>query len=181
VHIGETTGAPGAWADLLAAHDSMLIPVPDGVSNEAAVLADPFAVSLHAIVRHPPPAGGRALVYGAGALGVTSVAAIKTLYPDVEVAVVARFEAQRELALRFGADLVVAHEPRLDLIQVLADWSGGVLHNSFDGLPTAKPGGIHVVYDTIARPETLEVGVRSYRRASRHRGATSGHRSTSKS
>ena len=160
VHIGVTTGAPGAWADLLAAHDSMLIPVPDSISNEAAVLADPFAVSLHAIVRHPPPSGGKALVYGAGALGVTSVAAIKALYPGVEVAVVARFEAQRELALRFGADLAVAHEPRLELTEKLAEWSGGVLHPAFDGLPVAKPGGIHVVYDTIARPETLEVGVR---------------------
>jgi threonine dehydrogenase-like Zn-dependent dehydrogenase len=35
-----------------------------------------------------------------------------------------------------------------------------VLHAAFDGLPVAKPGGIDVVYDTIARPETLEVGVR---------------------
>ncbi len=163
VHIGVTTGAPGAWAGLLAAHDSMLIPVPDGISDEAAVLADPFAVSLHAIVRHPPPAGGKALVYGAGALGVTSVAAIKALYPDVEVAVVARFEAQRELAERFGASFTVAHEPRSHVVKALADWSGGVLHAAFDGLPVAKPGGIDVVYDTIARPETLEVGVRLLR------------------
>jgi threonine dehydrogenase-like Zn-dependent dehydrogenase len=160
VHIGVTTGAAGAWADLLAAHDSMLIPVPDGISDEAAVLADPFAVSLHAIVRHPPPPGGKALVYGAGALGVTSVAALKSLYPDVEVAVIARFEAQRELALRFGASIAVAHEPRIEVVEALAQWSGGVLHAPFDGLPVAKPGGIDVVYDTIARPETLELGVR---------------------
>ncbi len=152
VHIGVTTGAPGAWADLLAAHDSMLIPVPDGITNEAAVLADPFAVSLHAIVRHPPPPGGKALVYGAGALGVTSVAAIKALYPDVEVAVVARFEAQRELARHFGASFTVGHEPRTEVVEALADWSGGELHAAFDGLPVAKPGGIDVVYDTIARP-----------------------------
>ena len=54
VHLGVLTGASGAWAELLAAHDSMFIAVPDGISNEAAVLADPFAVSFHAIVRHPP-------------------------------------------------------------------------------------------------------------------------------
>ena len=45
-------------------------------------------------------------------------------------------------------------------METLAKWSGGVLHTPFDGLPLAKPGGIDVVYDTIARPETLEVGVR---------------------
>ena len=160
VHVGVTTGAPGAWAELLAAHDSMLIPVPDAVPDELAVLADPFAVSMHGIVRHPPPPGGKVVVYGAGALGSAAVAALRALYPDVEVAVVARFAAQRALAERFGATLVVDHEPRLEVVEALAAWSGGVLHTPFDGLPVTHPGGVDVVYDTIGKPETLEVGVR---------------------
>jgi threonine dehydrogenase-like Zn-dependent dehydrogenase len=160
VHVGVTTDAPGAWAELLAAHDSMLIPVPAGVSDELAVLADPFAVSLHAVLRHPPPRGGRVVVYGAGALGVTSVAALRCLFPDVEVAVVARFAAQEKLARHLGAVKVVAHEPRLAVVEELVAWSGGVLHTPFDGLPVAHPGGIDVVYDTIAKPETFEVAVR---------------------
>ena len=103
VHVGVATDAPGGWADLMAAHDSMLIPIPDSVTDEVAVLADPFAVSMHAIVRHPPPLTGRALIYGAGALGVTSVAVLRTLYPEVEIGVVARFPAQAELATKLGA------------------------------------------------------------------------------
>jgi threonine dehydrogenase-like Zn-dependent dehydrogenase len=160
VHVGVATDAPGGWADLMAAHDSMLIPIPDSVTDEVAVLADPFAVSMHAIVRHPPPLTGRALIYGAGALGVTSVAVLRTLYPEVEIGVVARFPAQAELATKFGASAVFAHEPRLELVEALAEWSGGVLHTAYAGLPMAHPGGIDVVYDTVARPETLEVGVR---------------------
>lgn len=160
VHVGVTTDAPGAWAELLTAHDSMLIRVPDQVSDELAVLADPFAVSMHAVVRHPPPPGGRALVYGAGALGTTAVATLRALYPETEVAVVARFDAQAKLAYSLGASKVVAHEPRLAVVEDLAEWSGAVLHKPFDGLPVAHPGHIDVVYDTIARPETLEVGVR---------------------
>jgi threonine dehydrogenase-like Zn-dependent dehydrogenase len=160
VHVGVATDAPGGWADLMAAHDSMLIPIPDDVTDEVAVLADPFAVSLHAILRCPPPPNGRVLVYGAGALGMTSIAILRSLYPDVEVAVVARFPAQAELAIKFDATLVLPHEPRSELVEALADWSGGVLHTAFAGLPMAHPGGIDVVYDTVARPETLEVGVR---------------------
>ena len=99
-------------------------------------------------------------MYGAGALGVTSVAILSALYPEVEVAVVARFPAQADLAAKFGAALVLDHEPRLELVEALAEWSGGVLHTAYAGLPMAHPGGIHVVYDTVARPETLEVGVR---------------------
>jgi threonine dehydrogenase-like Zn-dependent dehydrogenase len=160
VHVGVTTDAPGAWADLLAAHDSMLIPVPPGVPDALAVLADPFSVSMHAILHHPPPPGGKVLVYGAGALGVTSVAALRVLFPDVEVGVVARFAAQGAFATKLGATKVFAHEPRRQLVEEVAEWSGGVLHAPFEGLPVAHPGGVHVVYDTIARPETLEVGVR---------------------
>ena len=160
VHVGVTTGAPGAWAELLAAHDSMLIPVPDEVPDALAVLADPFAVSMHAVLRHPPPPGGRAVVYGAGALGVTTVACLRTFFADVEVAVVARFDAQAELVTRLGAAKVVAHEPRLEVVEQLAEWSGGVLHAPLVGLPVAHPGGIDVVYDTVAKPETMEVGVR---------------------
>ena len=190
VHVGVTTDAPGAWADLLAAHDSMLIPVPDAVPDTLAVLADPFAVSMHAIVRHPPPPGGKVLVYGAGALGATSVAALRALYPDVEVAVVARFPAQAEFATRLWAQpRCWPTNPASQLVEELAAWSGGVLHTPFDGLPVAHPGGIDVVYDTIARPETLEVGRARARRA-RHprpercrtpRGDGSGRRSTSRS
>jgi threonine dehydrogenase-like Zn-dependent dehydrogenase len=160
VHVGVITAAPGAWAERLAAHDSMLIPVPDGVTDEAAVLADPFSVSFHAIVRHPPPPQGRVLVYGAGALGLTSVAILRSLYPDVEVGVVARFEAQREMAERFGAAAVFDHEPRLALVEALAAWSGAALHLPLDGLPVTHPGHIDVVYDSIAKAETLEVDVR---------------------
>ncbi len=160
VHIGVVTGAPGAWAELLATHSSMLFPVPDDVSDEAAVLADPFSVSFHSIVRNPPPSEGRVVVFGAGALGLASVAILHTLYPRLEVAVVARFPAQVAEAKAFGASVVLAHEPREALVESLAEWSGGVLHAALDGLPMAHPGHIDVVYDTVAKPETFEVGVR---------------------
>ena len=45
------------------------------------------------------------------------------------------------------------------MIEAAAEWSGGVLA-SHTGLPMAFPGGIDVVYDTISKRETLEVGVR---------------------
>jgi threonine dehydrogenase-like Zn-dependent dehydrogenase len=144
----------------MAAHDSMLHAVPPDVADSAAVMADPFSVSFHAVVRHPPPPSGRVVVYGAGALGLTSLAILTAFYPQVEVAVVARFPAQAEMARRMGASLVVDHEPGLAVVETLADWSGAVLHRAFSGLPMAQPGHIDVVYDSVAKPETFEVGVR---------------------
>jgi threonine dehydrogenase-like Zn-dependent dehydrogenase len=152
------TDVNGGFADLMPAHDSMLFKVPDSLTDEQVVFADPFAVSLHAVTRHPPRPGTKVLVYGAGALGQCAVAIVRALYPTVEVMVVARFEAQRELAETLGAQ-TVPHEPRLEVIERVADWSGGVLQPA-DGLPMAFPGGVEVVYDTVGAAETLEVGCR---------------------
>ncbi len=161
IHIGMCSDINGGFAELMPAHDSMLFKVPDSLSDEQLVFADPFSVSLHGVTRHPPAPGSKVLVYGAGSLGLCAVAILRTLYPTVEVMVVARFPAQRALAEAFGAK-TVPHETRLDVIEQVADWSGGVLQEA-DGLPMAFPGGIDVVYDTIGAAETLEVGCRVLR------------------
>jgi len=159
IHTGTSKDAPGGFAEYLPAHESMLIPVPNGVSDEVAVLADPFAVSLHSVTRHPPPPGGKAFVYGGGALGTSVTAIIRALHPDVEVMVAARWPAQAALARRLGAT-VVDPFPVEQLLEEAATWSGGVLQRDGAGLPMAHPGGIDVVYDTVGTAQTAEVGVR---------------------
>jgi threonine dehydrogenase-like Zn-dependent dehydrogenase len=162
IHTGTSADATGGFAELLPAQRSMLLPVPDDVPDEVAVLADPFSVSLHGVTRNPPPEGGRVVVYGAGALGSSATAILRALHPGVEVAVVARFEAQTALATQLGAR-TFAHEPAEDLVVQLADWSGGTLRRPWEGLPVTHPGGIDVVYDTVGTAETVEVGVRVLR------------------
>jgi threonine dehydrogenase-like Zn-dependent dehydrogenase len=163
IHTGVSSDATGGYAELMPAHRSMLFPVPDAIGDEEAVLADPFAVSLHSVTRHPPPPGGKVLVWGAGALGSSAVAILRALHPDVEVAVVARFDAQAALVQRLGAHKVIRLGSQLELVEELAAWSGGVLRPTMEGLgglPMCHPGGIDVAYDTIAKPETFEVEVR---------------------
>lgn len=160
IHTGNSSDAPGGYAELMPAHESMLHRVPDGLAEEQAVLADPFAVSLHAVTRHPPPPGGRALVYGAGSLGICTTAILRALHPDVEVMVVARFPAQAAFVAALGAE-TVAHEPAVAIVEEVTRWSGGTLvHPGGEGLPMAYPGGIDVVYDTVGKRETFEVGSR---------------------
>jgi len=159
IHTGNSKDATGGFAPRLPAHDTMLVPVPDQVPDEVAVLADPFSVSLHAVTRNPPPSNGRAVVYGAGALGTTTTAILRALYPGVDVLTVARWPTQAELATKLGA-AVAEPEPREELVEAIASWSGGVLRRPWAGLPVAHPGGVDVVYDTVASARTLEVGVR---------------------
>jgi len=161
IHVGNSSDATGGFGELVPAHASMAIPVPDDVSDEVAVLADPFAVALHSIVRTPPPPNGKVIVWGAGALGSSAVAVLRALHPSVEVCVVARTPAQQELARKLGAhEIVPSNQEPLAIVEALARWSGGTLRKPWDGLPIAHPGFVDNVYDTIGSPATLEQALR---------------------
>jgi threonine dehydrogenase-like Zn-dependent dehydrogenase len=158
IHIGNNSGAPGAFARSFVAHQSQLIPVPDSVSSEAAVLADPFAVSMHSVLRRPPPSDAPALVYGLGTLGLCAVAAIKKLYPDVTIYAVGRHPQQAALAERLGADVIISGGPK-QIIDRVAELTGAKVMQPWNGYPWMLDG-VGVVYDTVGSPETVEVGIR---------------------
>ncbi len=162
IHTGNSRDATGGFAARVPAHESMCIPIPDAVSDEQAVLADPFSVSLHAVLHSPPPAGGTVLVYGCGTLGLLSIPILRLLHPEVEVLAVARFEHQRELAERMGAHRVLRHRPTRALIEEVGELTRSDVHRPWRGLPMLG-GGVDVVYDSVGLPETLEVGVRIVR------------------
>ncbi len=163
IHLGTSRDASGGYAESFAAHPSMLYPVPAELPDEIAVCADPFAVALHGVTRHPPSEDARVLVWGAGALGLCTVTILRALYPRTRIATVARFDAQADLAADLGADHVVRLGDRTTLLAELAEWSGGRLRptmDGLDGLPLCLPGGIVVAYDTIGKPETFEIETR---------------------
>ncbi len=163
IHTGVSSDATGGYAELMPAHDSMLFPVPDDVSDEQAVFADPFAVSLHSVTRHPPPAGRQGARVGRRRARLVRDRDPARAPPDVEVACVARFDAQAGLARRLGASVVLGSDDRLQILEELATWSGGVLVPTMEGLPglpMCHPGKVDVAYDTVGKPETFEIGVR---------------------
>ena len=162
IHSGNSATATGGFAPRVPAHESQWIPIPDGVDDDAAVLADPFSVSLHAILRTPPTPGGTALVYGVGTLGLMAIAILRALHPDVRVVAVARFEHQARLAEKLGAARTLPHRPVERILDALAELCGADLHRPWRGLPMLG-GGVDVIYDTVSSPETFEVGVRAVR------------------
>ncbi len=106
IHLGNCAGAAGAHAERFAAHDSQLFGIPDAVSDEAAVLADPVSVSLRSILLAPPADDSPVLVYGSGTLAFAAIALLRHLYPAAEVWAATRPGARAELATRLGAHAV---------------------------------------------------------------------------
>jgi len=123
--IGTTRGVGGSWGECFTAHASQLVAVPESLSDEEAVLVEPLACAVHAVRSHLPPAGERALVVGAGSIGLLTVAALRALAPASPVTVLARHVFQGEHAERLGAERVVIARGRY--VDALAEAAGARL------------------------------------------------------
>ncbi len=98
----------GGWGNVMVAHRSQLYAVPEGLSDERAVLVEPLAGAVHTALRAKVEPGQSVLVSGAGAVGLFATLALRELTQAGRITVVAKHPKQRELAKAFGASDVVA-------------------------------------------------------------------------
>lgn len=91
----------GGLAEFVVAPADICIPIPDGLSDEDAVLAQPLAVGIHTVRRaHIQPGQSIALI-GLGAIGAFICAALKG--HDGEVIAMDVDQTRLDLALELGA------------------------------------------------------------------------------
>jgi threonine dehydrogenase-like Zn-dependent dehydrogenase len=64
------------------------------------------------------------------------------------------------LAERFGAAVVLPHEPEQTIVTRLAQETGAQVMTPWYGLPWLYGGGVEVVYDTVGLPATVEMALR---------------------
>jgi threonine dehydrogenase-like Zn-dependent dehydrogenase len=148
-----TTG--GSWSSTFVAHRSQLVRVPDRVSDENALLVEPFATGLRAVLRNRPSAGAQALVLGSGAVGICVVAALRLFGDGIRIVAVAKHPFQADLARRYGADVVVPPGDEGGLADVL----GARLH-PYIMSSSLVSGGADVVYDCVGGNTSLDTAIR---------------------
>lgn len=108
LQTGYCAATGGGWATELVAHRGQLHPVPDSLEDTDAVLVEPLACALHAVLRSGATPADTVLVIGAGTLGLLAVAALRWARPPRRLIAVAKWDHQRRHAESLGADSVVA-------------------------------------------------------------------------
>jgi len=157
--IGSTRDINGGFAPFLAVHEEQCIAVPDAVSLDQAVLTDPVAVTLRAILRHPPGERDVCLVYGCGILGLGAIACLRALHPGAQIIAVAKYDFQKQLAEQLGANEVIAPRPDRELIAAVGKLTGARRYQPMRGKPILM-GGAQRVYDCIGSAATIETSLR---------------------
>ena len=157
--LGFTSDLGGGWADTVLAHESMLHPLPDAVSDRGSSLYEPVSIACHGILRAPPEDGAPVLIVGAGIIGLASMAALRGLFPACSVTVLARHAHQGEAARACGADHVVLTDPDNGHFEELAALVGGRVV----GRKRHKMlmGGFRYVIEAVGSPQSVTEALRA--------------------
>ena len=94
----------GGLADKVMVEPSRVFPMAPSARPMDAALVEPLAVSLHGVRRVMPERGSRAVVVGAGSIGLLAVAALRAW--DIEVDIVSRHPHQSAAAEALGARVI---------------------------------------------------------------------------
>ena len=153
----------GGWGQQLVAHRSQMHVVPDGYSDEQAVLVEPLACAVHAALRAGVDANDRVLVSGAGSVGLLTTLALRELTPAGEIIVVAKHGHQRDLALELGATEVVAPGEVLRRVRRVT----GAFQLEPDYSRPFLLGGVDVAVDAVGSKASLETALHATRAGGR--------------
>jgi 2-desacetyl-2-hydroxyethyl bacteriochlorophyllide A dehydrogenase len=144
-----------AFSDIFVAHENQLVKVPDSLTDDQAVLVEPAAVALHTVFRRLPRPGEKALVIGAGTIGLNVVQIAKAVCSEAQIFVIEPFPLKLELAKRLGAEALPAGN-RYDAVGSVtgAQVFHGRLKNS------TLLGGFDVIYDSVGASATMHDSLR---------------------
>lgn len=146
----------GGWSEEMLLHEEQLYRIAPTITDEQAVLIEPTAVALHAILRSPPKPGDHVLIIGAGTIGLLTLQVLKTLAPQVEISVLARHPFQVEQATRLGAKHIIYPQDSYTGVQQA---TGAQLFKGMFGNKMLS-GGFDIIYDTVGHRKTLHHALR---------------------
>jgi threonine dehydrogenase-like Zn-dependent dehydrogenase len=174
IQTGYCNSTGGGWSAAgVVAHHSQLRAVPPGLSDEEAVLSEPFACSIHAALKAPLDADKTVLVIGCGSIGLMTIYAYRAAGGKGRVLASARYGHQAELAKALGADEIFRGRGTNEFYRWALERSHpsppAPLPQGARGAETiyqpelGKPvllGGVDVVFDCVGSSDSIDDAMR---------------------
>lgn len=141
---GLSAKAPGAYAERVLVEESLMMPVPNGLSAEISAMTEPMAIGWHAVRRSEIGKRQVAIVIGCGPIGLAVISALKAR--GVRRVVASDFSAaRRALATACGADTVV--DPAVESPYIAGD----------NGHLTTMPDTVDLAMSTMRKLHRLPI------------------------
>jgi threonine dehydrogenase-like Zn-dependent dehydrogenase len=151
--IGYHADLPGGWGERMIAHESQLFPLDDAMDDRTAVLIEPLAVGMHAVLGMRPWGAGPVLVVGSGPIALGTVWALRAAGYQGELVAQMKRGHEAALARRLGATSVVSpgDEARDALVA-----TGAQGYMPIVGDEVYAGGGFPLVFDCVGSGDTLK-------------------------
>ncbi len=152
--------APGGMQQLLSVPRDYVYRLPDGISPQTAAITEPLAVCVRGVHLAGTPHGARVLVLGAGTIGLITAMLLREVAS--EVAITARYDHQREAALKLGASAVF--EPGSAALgewnrdrppEVVIETVGGHAGTLSEAIHAVAPGGTVVMLGVFVGDQAI--------------------------
>lgn len=156
----------GGWSTEMVAHPSQLHAVPEEMSDRGAVMIEPAACAVHAVLRADIQPDESVAVIGAGTLGLLSLAAIDHWSPAASLTIGAKHPHQRQLAreLSLATKEVNVADPA-ELPRRIRLMTGTSViepdHRDSTGWTTGSRlgGGVDVTLDCVGTAESISMAL----------------------
>ncbi len=157
VQTGYCRDTGGGWSRYVLSHQSQLHFVPDAMSDETAVLLEPFACALHGVLKMRPSRTATVCIIGGGTMGLLTLAALRILGHQNRIISFAKYLHQQQLARELGADEVLS--PNRDRYRAFCEHIGAESHQPELGQQVLT-GGVDATFDCIGSSITIDDALR---------------------
>lgn len=155
--VGYHADLPGGWGERMVAHESQLFPVDDGMDDNTAVLIEPLAVGMHAVLQMRPWGAGPVLVVGSGPIALGTIWSLRAAGYDGELVAQIKRGHEADIARALGASQVVS--PGDEARQALVD-TGAQGYMPIVGEEVYAGGGFPLIFDCVGSRTTLKQAMR---------------------
>jgi (R,R)-butanediol dehydrogenase / meso-butanediol dehydrogenase / diacetyl reductase len=150
-------GAQGGLSPYVVIKDAVLDRhirvIPQDIPWEVAALNEPMAVALHGVNRSGAKAGDKAVVFGAGAIGLGTILSLRDKGVE-HIAVVTRGGPRTQKALEVGADAVI-DSTKEDVVARLIELHG----EASDALGMSVRAGTDVFIDAAGSAAVIDTAI----------------------
>jgi len=147
-------GRDGAFAEYLSLPECNLHPVPDEISDDAAVFVEPLAAAFRILEQVTVRKDDTVIVLGDGKLGLLVAQAMRTKAD--RVVLVGRHEKKLGIARQFGVETYPEGDLAKTRVPLVVDCTGS--RDGFrEAIRLAEPEGTVVVKSTVAEESCLTV------------------------
>ena len=157
IQTGYCSDTGGGWSTSLVVHPFQIHKVPPRLTDEEAVLIEPFSCCLHATLKCFPPDDSTILVIGCGAIGLLTIAAIRALGGKCRIIASARYAHQQSMAANLGANHVITRDG--ELYETVSQLTKAEIHQPEIGKPVLI-GGTDRTFDCVGSSRTIDDALR---------------------